>query len=287
MKKLLFLTVLSIAELWPQSREKPVILYGGTGAWSHAIATHSPEAQKYFDQGLSLTYGFNRYEGLRPFRKAAELDPEAPMAWWGIALALGPYINMDGDPSFNIAESCAAVKKGLALPKVEIAERDWLEAAATRCPDYADPSQYIRAMKALAAKYPDDLDAQTLYADSLMTPVRWYWYSNSGQPAAGVEEAEHALEAVLRRNPNHPGANHLYIHAVESSPTPERAVASAQRLMGIVPSEGHMVHLPGHIWLVLGDSELPPRELPRSNCRRPSRLSPEKCPRWPPYSASS
>jgi tetratricopeptide (TPR) repeat protein len=162
---------------------------------------------------------------------------------------------MDGDPSFNLKQSCAAVNQGLALKNITATERTWLEAAATRCPDFADPSRYIRAMHDLAAKYPDDLDAQTLYADALMVPVRWRWYTPDGKPAAGVTEAEHLLEAVMRRYPNHAGANHLYIHAVESSLTPERAVASAQRLMGIVPSEGHMVHMPGHIWLVLGDFE--------------------------------
>src|SRR5262249_56424421 len=104
-------------------------------------------------------------------------------------------------------------------------------------------------------RYTDDLDALTLYADSLMIPVRWHWYSADGTPAAGVTEAERSLEEVLRRWPDHPGANHLYIHAVESSPTPERAVPSAQRLMGIVPAAGHLVHMPGHIWLVLGDYE--------------------------------
>jgi hypothetical protein len=105
----------------------------------------------------------------------------------------------------------------------------------------------------LAARFPDDPDAQTLFAESLLLPVRWHFYSRSGKPAEGVEEAQRVLEAVLRRYPNHPGANHFYIHAVESSPTPERATTSAQRLMGIVPSAGHMVHMPAHIWLALGD----------------------------------
>ena len=210
-------------------------------------------AQKYFDQGLSLVYGFNRYEGLRSFRKAAELDPKAPMAYWGISFALAPYINMDGDPSYDIKESCAALQKGLALQGVNATERAWLETANTRCPDFADPAHYVKATRDLAAKYPDDLDAQVLYADALMIPTRWHWYGADGKPAAGTQEAESVLEAVLRRTPTHAYANHLYIHAVESSPNPERAIPSAQRLMGIVPAEGHMVHMPGHIWLVVGD----------------------------------
>jgi tetratricopeptide (TPR) repeat protein len=231
--------------------EKPVTLLTGLGGWKHPIATKSPEAQKYFDQGLALLYGFNRYESLRSFKKAAELDPMAPMAYWGIAASLGPYVNMDGDPTVQMKESCEAVSSGLKLESNAI-ERSWLEAAATRCPDFADPQKYVAAMRALAARLPDDPDAQTFFAESLMIPVRWKWYAG-GKPADGVEEAERALQSVLRRYPQHAGANHFYIHAVESSPTPERAVPSAQRLMGITPAMGHMVHMPGHIWLVLGD----------------------------------
>lgn len=233
--------------------EKPVALMQGLGNWHHPIATHNPEAQKFFDQGLALLYGFNKYESLRSFRKASELDPHAAMAFWGMAMALGPYINMDGDSDVKLKESCAAVQAGLRVAANGSIDRAWLEAAGTRCPDFADPSKYIRAMHDLAARLPDDPDAQTLYAEALMIPVRWHWYGIDGKPAAGVPEAERTLEAVLRRYPQHPGANHFYIHAVESSPTPERAVPSAQRLMGIVPAAGHIVHMPGHIWLVLGD----------------------------------
>lgn len=118
-------------------------------------------------------------------------------------------------------------------------------------------------MSELAARRADDPDLQTLYAEALMLPVRWHWYSADGKPAAGAEEAERLLQSVLRRYPDHPGANHLYIHAVESSPIPERAVPSAQRLMGITPAAGHMVHMPGHIWLVLGDFNKP-QQWPRS-----------------------
>jgi hypothetical protein len=240
------------------TNERPVALYAGLGAWHHAIATRSPEAQKFFDQGLTLAYSFNRYESLRSFRKAAELDQSAAMAFWGMALAQGPYINMDGDPSFNLKGACSAVQDGLKLSRAPEVERAYLRTASSWCPEYR-PDAYVDAARQLAAQYPDDLDAQTLYAESLLIRVRWRWYDGSGSPAPGVAAAETVLQDVIRRWPQHPGANHLYIHSVESSPSPERAVASAQRLMGIVPWAGHMVHMPGHIWLLLGDWEMAAR----------------------------
>lgn len=233
--------------------EPPVALYPGLGSWTHPIGTRNPQAQKFFDQGQSLLYGFNRHEALRSFRKALELDPTSAMAQWGISMALGPYLNMDMDPEVHVKEACEAAKAGVALTQPSSPQHAWLEAAAARCPDFSDPAKYADAMRALAARYPDDPDAQTWYAESLMLPVRWRWYDADGKPAPGVAEAEYVLEGVLRRFPNHPGANHFYIHAVESSSNPERAIPSAQRLMGIVPAAGHMVHMPGHIWLVLGE----------------------------------
>jgi tetratricopeptide (TPR) repeat protein len=235
--------------------EKPVVLYKGLGAWRHPIATKNAEAQKFFDQGLSLLFGFNRYEALRSFKKASELDPSAVMAYWGMAAAQGPYINMDGDPSFDLKSACSAIEAGRKVAGgATERERAYLNAVATWCPSY-EPATYVAAMKSVADKWPDDLDAQTLYAESLMIPHRWKWYSAAGSPAPGMQDAERALEGVLRRWPEHPGANHYYIHAVESSPNPERAIPSAQRLMGVVPWAGHMVHMPGHIWLVMGDYE--------------------------------
>jgi tetratricopeptide (TPR) repeat protein len=235
--------------------EKPVSLYRGLGVWHHAIATSDSEAQKYFDQGLTLAWSFNRYEALRSFRHASELDPHALMPYWGMAMAQGPYINMDGDPSFDAKGVCAAIQDGSrirdAAPGIE---RDYFTVAASWCPEFK-PDAYVDAARRVAERYPDDLDAQTIYADSLMVRTRWHWYDQKGTPAEGVAEAETILQNVIRRWPQHPGANHLYIHAVESSPTPERGIASAQRLMGIVPWAGHMVHMPGHIWLVLGDWE--------------------------------
>ena len=235
--------------------ERPVVLYKGLGTWRHPIATKNAEAQRFFDQGLALLYGFNRYEALRSFKKASELDGSALMPYWGMAAAQGPYINMDGDPSFDLKAACSAVAAGRkvatgAAPR----ERDYLEAVGSWCPEYRPP-EYVRAIQSVAERWPDDLDAQTLYAEALMIPPRWKWYSD-GKAADGVAEAEWALEGVLRRWPEHAGANHFYIHAVESSTTPERAVPSAQRLMGLTPWAGHLVHMPAHIWLVLGDYEL-------------------------------
>jgi tetratricopeptide (TPR) repeat protein len=234
--------------------ENPVALLHGLGTWRHPIATKSTEAQRFFDQGLTLLYGFNRYEALRSFRKAAELDPAAPMAWWGIAMAEGPHINMDSDGDVAMQKSCDAIDAARRLRNTAAHERAWIEAIAKRCPEYR-PAEYIAAMRLLADRYPDDPDVLTFFAESLMLPVRWRWYDQAGRPAHGVPEAERLLEGVLRRHPDHPGANHFYIHVVESSTTPERAIPSAQRLMGIAPSAGHLVHMPGHIWLVLGDYE--------------------------------
>jgi tetratricopeptide (TPR) repeat protein len=250
-KTALLLLPLALAVAQPAA-EKPVALYKGLGAWRHPIATRDPRAQAFFDQGLNLLYGFNRYEALRSFRKVAELDPQAIMSYWGMAMAQGPYINMDGDPSYDLKGACAAVASGQKIPGPPPRERAYLEAAATWCNAGGD---YVAVMRALANRYPDDLDALTIYAESLMIPTRWHWYAADGTPAPGVREAEQVLEQVLRRWPDHPGANHYYIHAVESSPNPERAIPSAQRLMGIVPAAGHMVHMPGHIWLVVGDWE--------------------------------
>ncbi len=263
MRRLVTLSVISLASLTlasgqhhHASAEKPPALLPGTGTYGMPIATKSAEAQKFFDQGLNMLYGFNRYEALRSFRRASELDPQALMPYWGMAMAQGAHINMDADGDVDLKAACEAVKAGRAVQaSAPQREREYLDAVATRCPS-DDPAAYIQAMRELARKYPDDLDAQTLYAESLMIPVRWRWWDTSGNPAEGMEEAVSVLEAVMRRNPEHPGANHFYIHAVEMSPSPERAIPSAQRLMGIVPGAGHLVHMPGHIWLILGDYEL-------------------------------
>jgi tetratricopeptide (TPR) repeat protein len=230
----------------PEKKEpNPAVLMPGMGKYTRPIGTSNADAQKFFDQGLNLLYGFNRDAAYASFKRAAELDPKNPMPKWGMAAAVGPYVNMDID-GYDIEKFCS-ILKGVAHP--------YAAAARAHCPKGNDDA-YIAAMKKLMLANPDDLDAATLYADAIMTKTRWQWYDKAGKAAPGMEEAIEVLENVMRRNPDHPGANHLYIHAVEMSPTPERAIPSAQRLMGIVPGAGHLVHMPGHIWLRTGDYEI-------------------------------
>jgi tetratricopeptide (TPR) repeat protein len=243
--------------------DKPAVLLPGMGDHHHPISTRSPEAQKFFDQGLALVYGFNRDEALRSFRRAAELDPQAAMPHWGIALATGPHINVESDGDMQPKVALEALEKARSLrANGPENERAYIEALARRFS--ADPNaeqskldaEYSKAMGELAKRYPDDLDAATLYAESLMNFHRWNWWSADGKPAAGAEEAVAVLESVLKRHPNHAGANHFYIHVIEASPNPERGLLAATHLMGANPGIGHMIHMPGHIFLRVGDYEM-------------------------------
>jgi tetratricopeptide (TPR) repeat protein len=239
--------------------EKPATLMSGLGSLHHPVATTKPEAQRFFDQGLSLVFAFNHDEAVRSFKRAAELDPQMAMAWWGVALALGPNINMDVDLAREQAATDAAQKAlALAKNKPEI-ERAYIEALGKR---YSiDPKadlkklavDYKNAMGELVKKYPDDLDAAVLYAESAMDLRPWQLWSADGKPAEGTEEIITVLESVLRRNPNHAGAIHYYIHAVEASPHPERALAYAPKLPQLMPMAGHLVHMPAHIYERVGD----------------------------------
>jgi tetratricopeptide (TPR) repeat protein len=242
--------------------DKPAVLFTGLGTHHHAIATRSADAQKFFDQGLTLVFAFNHDEALRSFRRAAELDPQAAMPQWGIALAVGPNYNLDiDDPRAKLAYE--AITKAAALSAGSPAnERAYIEAMVKRYSSdpKADRKQlaqaYRTAMAAIVARYPDDLDAAVLYADSMMLLRPWQLWSADGTPAPDTEEIVRVLESVLRRDPNHIGANHFYIHAVEASPHPERALPSAQRLLTLVPSAGHLVHMPSHIFMHTGDYDL-------------------------------
>jgi tetratricopeptide (TPR) repeat protein len=244
--------------------ESSARLLPGLGTHHHPISTKSPEAQKFFDQGLILAFGFNRPEAARSFRRAAELDPDAPMPYWGLALALGRHLNMETDLDVDAAGAYQAIQKALALGASESGsasayERAYIEALARRCSPAANPDwekvdrDYSQAMAALARRYPDDMDAATLYADSVMNVRRYRWYDADGTPAEGTQEAQNALEAVLRRMPDHPFANHLFIHLLDTSPHPEFALPSAGRLAHFAPGMGHLVHMPTHIYLSLGD----------------------------------
>ncbi len=237
----------------------PVALKPGLGHLHHAVSTQNKLAQQFFDQGLTFCYAFHHEEAILSFQRAAELDPHLAMARWGEALALGPNINLDIDPDRE-KQAYAAIQKAVSLASgASEAERAYIEALAKR---YSNDSQadlkrlsveYSVAMKKLTDRYPNDLDAATLYAESLMDLRPWQLWGKDGAPAEGTEEIVSVLESVLKREPNHIGANHYYIHAVEASAHPERALASAKRLPKLAPGAGHLVHMPAHIYIRTGD----------------------------------
>ena len=235
--------------------------FTGMGNAHHTVTTSNPEAQAFFDQGMALVFGFNHDEAARSFKRAAELDPKLAMAYWGIALTQGANYNL---PSFPEREKAAAeaMKQAVALaPGASESEQDYIQALAHRYSN--DPKadlkslaiDYRDAMRALMQKYPDDLDAATLFAESAMNLRPWQLWSVDQKPAVGTMEIVATLESVLKRNPNHLGANHYYIHAVEAGPFPEHALASAQRLAALAPASGHLVHMPAHIYIRTGDHD--------------------------------
>jgi tetratricopeptide (TPR) repeat protein len=241
------------------SAAEPPMLMAGMGRLHHPIATRSPEAQRFFNQGLTLVYAFNHDEAIRSFQKAAAIDPQSPMPLWGIALALGPNINLDIDLERGKA-AYDAVQRALVLAtRAPAVERAYVNALVKRYSN--DPRadvkalavQYRDAMRDLSRAYPNDLDAATLYAESLMDLHPWQLWSSDGTPTEGTTEIVEVLESVLKRDPNHVGANHYYIHATEASPTPQRALASAKRLETLVPAAGHLVHMPAHTYMRTGD----------------------------------
>ncbi|HZR79501.1 MAG TPA: hypothetical protein VFD92_00265 [Candidatus Binatia bacterium] len=236
---------------------RPVPLFENLGQYHRAVTTKSPEAQRYFDQGLRLYYGFNLPEATRAFQEAARLDPDCAMAWWGVGLAAGPNYNSPIDPERN-QRALGAVAKAKQANEASRLEREYVAALATRYS--ADPAAdrqaldraYADAMRDLARRHPDDLDAATLHAESMMDLRPWDLWSNDGEPRPGTEEIVAILEGVIRRDPKHPGAHHFYIHAVEASRHPERGLASADALGGLVPGAGHLVHMPSHIYMRVG-----------------------------------
>jgi tetratricopeptide (TPR) repeat protein len=223
------------------------------------VSTASVEAQRYFDQGLVWMYAFNHDEAIRSFEVAARHDPNCAMAWWGIALCHGPHINNPTMPPERSQAAWDALQKALALSeRAAPAERALIEALSHR---YADPppadrtpldQSYAAAMREVWLGHRDDPDIGVLYAEAMMDLRPWDLWTAEGKPQPGTDEILSVLEHVLYAHPLHPGANHLYIHAVEASPNPARAVGAADRLRNLVPASGHLTHMPSHIYARLG-----------------------------------
>lgn len=240
-------------------------LYESLGKFHRKISTASPEAQSYFDQGMRLLWAFNHDESTRSFAKAAQIDPQCAICYWGVALTVGPNYNlpMMAAPRAKVA----AEAEGLAQKNAEHAsevEQALIAALARRYPNAEplDPTNmapvmtaYADAMREVAKKYPDDFDVQTLFAESMMNLNAWKLWTLDGKPAPGTLEVVATLERVLKKDPTHPGANHYYVHTVEASPTPQKGVASAERLVGMMPAAGHLEHMPAHIMQRVGRYE--------------------------------
>ena len=250
--------VLALVAAPSTALDKPFApLLQGLGNHTHPVTTASPQAQQFFDQGLILSFGFNHKEAARSFRQAQAIDPECAMCYWGEALVLGPNINAGMDSADN-TRAYEATQRALALKESASApERAYIEALATRyakeVPDDRSPLDlaYAQAMGEVAQRFPDDPDAASLYAEALMDTMPWRYWEPDGSPKPATVTLLATLESVLATHPNHPLANHLYIHAVEKV-HPERAVAAADRLRDLVPGAGHLVHMPGHIYIRVG-----------------------------------
>ena len=241
----------------PPGDQPTAPLLEGIGSLHFPITTTNPLAQKYFDQALTLAYGFNHAEAVRSFKEAARLDPTCGICWAGAALALGPNINAPMAPT-AVAPAWQAIQQAQALKDFENeAERAYIDTIATRYSEEGSDRAaldvvYAGAMAGLVAQYPDDLNARTLYAESLMDLMPWEYWQDDGTPSSDqtltlVEQLEH----VMAIDENHPGAIHLYIHAMERF-EPEKAEAGADRLLNLVPVAGHLVHMPSHIYLRVG-----------------------------------
>jgi tetratricopeptide (TPR) repeat protein len=227
------------------------------GVHTFKVTTTVERAQQFISQGVNLAYGFNHAEAARAFAEAARLDPNAAMAYWGHALVLGPNINApmapeDEPKAFALAQQALSLKS-----KVTPREAAYIDAVAARYTGRAEDraradKAYVAAMEQLIAAFPDDLDAQVLYAEALMDLMPWSYWTRDGQPHDGTRNIITALERVMARNENHPGALHLWIHLWEATDTPERAEAEADRLAPLMPGAGHMVHMPAHIYQRVG-----------------------------------
>ncbi len=234
-----------------------VPLYDGLGTHTYAISTIVPDAQAYFNQGMRLYYAFNHQEAIRSFREAQRLDPDCAMCWWGEALAWGPNINLPMDAEAG-AEAYAAVQHAMSRSAhANVKERALIGALASRYS--TDPGAdrapldraYAEAMRDVVNRYPADREAAVLYAEAVMTQMPWDYWDENRNPRPGIGDALRRLESVIAVDSNHPGACHFFIHAVEKH-FPERAVDCAERLRGLMPAAGHLVHMPGHIYIRVG-----------------------------------
>jgi tetratricopeptide (TPR) repeat protein len=241
----------------PAAAPRPV-LYDSLGSYSYRITTKSPEAQRWFDQGLRLVYAFNHAEAQRAFREAARLDPSCAMCFWGIALTEGSNYNSPTDPDREKRALAAVRQAQQHAASARPSQRALIAALARR--HAADPGAsrvaldraYADAMREAARQFPDDLEVATFFADAMMNLRPWNLWAPDGAAHPGTEELVKTLERVLAKEPNHPGALHLYIHAVEASRQPQRAEAAADRLAKLMPGAGHMVHMPSHIYWRVG-----------------------------------
>ena len=255
------LLVLALSAIAVADDAKYAVLIDGLGNYSRPISTKSDAAQKFFDQGLRLVYGYYSPEATASFKEASRHDPDSPMPYWGMALALGPipnsrFLRFPDDPKEEgrkaIAEARARASKGSAVEQALI-ETLWVRYDSER---YLDrdlrDAEYIAAARKTHQQYPKDLEAAYLYVDALMTHAAWSYWKRDGSPLEGTREAARTLDKILARNPNHPGAVHLYIHLYESSAQPERALPKADRLETLMPKAGHLVHMPSHIYVRTG-----------------------------------
>src|SRR5580700_2790087 len=243
------------------NQSKPATLMSGLGDLHHSVSTRNPEAQQFFDQGLRLIFAFNHDEAVRSFQRATELDPKLAIAYWGVAEAVGPnYNDPASDDRFKQAHEAIQKATGLSA-NASASEQAYIDAMALRFPAEPNPDRrksaeaYHDAMREVVKKYPDDLDAATLFAESGMDLHPWGLWHHDGTPEEGTEEIVATRESVIRRDPNHLGAVHYYIHAVEASPSPERALAGANKLASLAPGAGHIVHMPAQVYIRTGDYE--------------------------------
>src|SRR5687768_1607381 len=233
-------------------------LLEGLGDYHFAITSAKPEVQRWFDQGLMLTYGFNHDAAERSFLRATELDPDCAMCWWGASLVLGPHVNAAMDPANNGA-AWTRLQKAIALaPKATPREQGFIRALSSRYAENAPEDRkpldaaYVDAMGKFAAQFPDDLDAATFHAEAMMDTQPWDYYDPALQPKGHTAQIVSTLESVIKRNPDHAGALHLYVHAVEASADPQRGAAAADHLRTLIPGSGHLVHMPAHIYARVG-----------------------------------